>query len=158
MQELIEQGYSGSYATVARYAQRLRRAQECPPRRLSDSPPPVAEPKQRPLTARSAAWLVMRRPSQRETEHEQHLFQLKAQQAELAEAIELTETFADLVRHRRPEQLDPWLTRAAKSSLGPFRNFAKRLWVDYDAVKAGVTVAWSNGPAEGHINRLRGCR
>ncbi len=156
MQELIEQGYSGSYATVARYAQRLRRAQEQAPRRLAGGhPPPVAEPKQKPLTARRATWLVMRRPERREPEHEHHLAQLKAQQVELAEAIELTEAFAALVRHRRPEQLDAWLTQAATCSLAPFRHFAKRLWVDYDAVKAGVTVAWSNGPVEGHINRLK---
>ncbi len=73
----------------------------------------------------------------------------------LAAAIELTEAFAALVRHRRPEQLDAWLTQAATCSLAPFRHFAKRLWVDYDAVKAGVTVAWSNGTVEGHINRLK---
>lgn len=65
MQELIEQGYSGSYATVARYAQRLRCAQEQAPRRLAgDRLPPVAAPKHRSLTARSATWLVMRRPEQ----------------------------------------------------------------------------------------------
>ena len=74
---------------------------------------------------------------------------------ELAEAIELTEAFADLVRHRQAQQLDPWLARAANCSVAPIRHFAKRLWVDYEAVKAGVTVAWSNGPVEGHINRLK---
>ena len=115
----------------------------------------MVEPKQRPLTARSAAWLVMRRPERRDTEHDQQLVQLKAQQTALAEAIELTEAFAELVRHRRPEQLDAWLADAAKSPLRPFQSFAKRLWADYDAVKAGVTVAWSNGPVEGHINRLK---
>jgi transposase len=35
------------------------------------------------------------------------------------------------------------------------QRFARRLREDYDAVKAGVTLPWSNGPVEGHINRLK---
>jgi hypothetical protein len=31
----------------------------------------------------------------------------------------------------------------------------KGLYEDYDAVKAGVTLPWSTGPVEGHINRLK---
>jgi transposase len=36
-----------------------------------------------------------------------------------------------------------------------FQRFAKRLREDYDSVKAGVTLPWSNGPVEGHITRLK---
>src|SRR5262244_3630901 len=35
------------------------------------------------------------------------------------------------------------------------QRFAQGLREDYEAVKAGVTVPWSNGPVEGHINRLK---
>jgi transposase len=59
------------------------------------------------------------------------------------------------VRTRQPEQLDLWLAQADNSILSPFRNFAKSLREDYDAVKAGVTLSVSNGPVEGHINRLK---
>jgi transposase len=34
-------------------------------------------------------------------------------------------------------------------------NLAKGLRDDYEAVKAGMTLPWSNGPVEGHINRLK---
>jgi transposase len=37
----------------------------------------------------------------------------------------------------------------------PLQRFAKGLRHDYDAVKAGVTLPWSTGPVEGHINRLK---
>ena len=60
-----------------------------------------------------------------------------------------------LVRHRQPDQLDPRFTQALKSQLSPFNRFAKRLQEDYDAVKAGVTLPWSNGQTEGQINRLK---
>jgi transposase len=77
------------------------------------------------------------------------------QHAELAEAIALAQDFAQLVRQRQASQLDAWLARAAESSLVPLQRFAKGLRDDYDAVKAGVTVPWSTGPVEGHINRLK---
>ena len=35
------------------------------------------------------------------------------------------------------------------------RRFATGLSKDYEAVKAGVTLLWSSGPVEGHINRLK---
>jgi transposase len=53
------------------------------------------------------------------------------------------------------EPLDPWFARAAKSAVGAFQRFAKGLRDDDDAIKAGVTLPWSNGPVEGHITRLK---
>ena len=60
-----------------------------------------------------------------------------------------------MVREQQPDELDSWLERAAASPVDAFRRFAKRLREDYDSIKAGVTLPWSNGPVEGHINRLK---
>jgi transposase len=73
----------------------------------------------------------------------------------VAEAITLAQDFATLVRQRQPEALDPWLQRATTSTLEAMRRFALGLYEDYAAVKAGVTLPWSSGPVEGHINRLK---
>ena len=116
--------------------------------------PAVAEPASPPLTPRRATWLVLRREAQR-TEAEAQRTLLRAQQAEVAEAVDLAEDFATLVRQRQPAQLDPWLQRATTSTLEAVQRFAKGLYEDYQAVKAGVTLPWSNGPVEGHINRLK---
>jgi transposase len=59
------------------------------------------------------------------------------------------------VRTRQPDRLDGWLTRAAASPLSAVQRFAQGLRDDYAAVKAGVTLPWSNGPVEGHITRLK---
>jgi transposase len=67
----------------------------------------------------------------------------------------LAQGFAQLLRARQPEQLDAWLQQAATSALAAFRRVAKSLQRDYAAVKAGVTLPWSIGPVEGHINRLK---
>jgi transposase len=155
--ELQAQGYTGSYAVVAAYASRLRQAQGLPPgrRRPGQTLPAVAEPASRPLTPRRATWLVLRREAQRTADDAHQLAQIRAQSAALTEAIDLAQDFAQLVRQRQPMQLDPWLKRAATSTLDALRRFATGLSEDYAAVKAGVTMPWSSGPVEGHINRLK---
>lgn len=155
--ELRARGYTGSYRRVAAYASRLREAQGLPPRRQSrrQALPVVAEPTAPVLTPRRATWMVLRRPEQRPAEEAQQLAQLQAQDPAVAAVIDLAQDFAALVRQRQPEQLDPWLQRAASSPLVAIRRFATGLSEDYAAVKAGVTLPWSNGPVEGHINRLK---
>jgi transposase len=115
----------------------------------------VAEPVSPPLTPRRATWLVLRRAEQRTADEAQQLAQFRAQQAEVAEAIDLAQDFATLVRPQQPTQLDPWLTRATTSTLEALRRFATGLYEDYEAVRAGVTLPWSTGPVEGHSNRLK---
>jgi transposase len=155
--DLRQRGYAGGYGVVAAYARRLRQAQglspgqRCPRRSL----PRVVEPVCQPLTPRRGTWLVLRRKTQRTEAEAQQLAQLRAQSAEVAEAIDLAQDFATLVRQRQPTQLDPWLTRATSSTLEALRRFATGLYEDYEAIKAGATVPWSTSPVEGHINRLK---
>jgi len=59
------------------------------------------------------------------------------------------------VRKRQPEQREGWLERAQQSGLHAFVNLAKRVRQDEAAVRAARTFPWSNGPVEGHINRLK---
>ena len=155
--ELRQRGYAGGYGVVAAYARRVRQAQGLPPghRRVRHPLPAVAEPLCQPLTPRRAAWLVLRREAQRTEAEAQQLTQLHMQSAAVAEAIDLAQDFAQCVRQRQPDALDPWLQRATTSTLEALQRFAKGLYEDYEAVKAGVTLPWSTGPVEGHINRLK---
>jgi transposase len=155
--DLRQRGYAGGYGVVAAYARRLRQAQGLPPghRRSHQPLPAVAEPPCQPLTPRRATWLVLRREAKRTAAEAQQLAQLQAQHTEVAEAIALAQAFTQLVRQRQPASLDPWLQRASTSTLEALRRFATGLYEDYEAVKAGVTLPWSTGPVEGHINRLK---
>jgi transposase len=156
-QEIQAHGYTGSYRRVTAYVSRIRQAQGIPPRRQGRRQllPMVAEPVSQPLTPRRATWLVLRRAEQRTEVEAQQLAQLHAQSAEIAEAIDLAQDFTHLVRQRQPEHLEPWLERASTSALEAVRRFTSGLRDDYAAVKAGVTLPWSSGPVEGHINRLK---
>src|SRR3954451_18700565 len=41
------------------------------------------------------------------------------------------------------------------SALPTFRNFSKKLDANAEAVRAAVSLPWSNGPVEGQISRLK---
>lgn len=155
--DLRQRGYAGGYGVVAAYARRLRQAQGLSPgqRRPRQALPSVAEPLCQPLTPRRAAWLVLRRETKRTEAEAQQLAQLREQHAEVTEAIDLAQEFTQLVRQRQPASLDPWLQRASTSTVEAIQRFATGLYEDYAAVKAGVTLPWSTGPVEGHINRLK---
>ncbi len=59
------------------------------------------------------------------------------------------------MRQGEPERLDPWLQRAQSGAVPTLRRFTELLAADYAAVRAAVTLDWSNGPVEGQINRLK---
>ena len=155
--ELQPRGYTGSYRRVAAYVSRIRQAQGVPPRRQGRRQilPVVAEPVAQPLTPRRATWLVLRRAEKRTEAEAQQLAQLHAQSPEVAEAIDLAQDFAQLMRQRQPEHFDAWLERASAGTLEAVQRFASGLRDDYAAVKAGLTLPWSTSPVEGHINRLK---
>jgi len=151
------QGYRGSYPTVARYAQRLRQAQGLRPReqRPGQALPLVVEGQRKPLTTRRATRLVLKQPIKCTEADEELLSHLKAQHCEIAVAIELAQDFCAIVRERQSDGFDHWLARATTSGVAPLQRFATGLGADYDAVEAGIRLPWSNGPVEGHINRLK---
>jgi transposase len=154
LRELQRLGYQGSYATLMSYLRRLKALQKSAAPDRSRPVPATMAPR-RELTPRTAAWAVLRREERRSAQDREVLAELRRYNPELDEAIALAEEFAALVRGRQPERLDPWLQRAQHGTAVSLRRFAKRLSADYEAVRAAVTLDWSNGPVEGQINRLK---
>ncbi|WP_203612472.1 transposase [Amycolatopsis sp. SID8362] len=79
-----------------------------------------------------------------------------------------TELRADPSRHvagwimTKPANLDPadqhleqWMTAAEADDLPALRSFVKGLRRVQDAVVARVTLPWSSGVVEGHVNRIK---
>jgi transposase len=140
--DLRRHGYTGSYPTVARYAQRLRQAQGLQPReeRSGQTLPRVIAWQQRPLTTRRATRLVLKRPRPRTNADPQLLAQLQSQHRDMAVAIDLAQDFCALVRERQADGFDHGLARALASSVAPLRRFAIGLRAAYKAVKAGLRL------------------
>jgi transposase len=60
-----------------------------------------------------------------------------------------------MVRELKGEQLEEWLDKVQASHLQVFESFVTGVQQDKNAVLAGLTLPWSNGPVEGQVNRLK---
>jgi transposase len=78
---------------------------------------------------------------------------LKELAPDVRAALHAVEEFAVLVRERNGAGLDGWLSRA--DAVPTLKSFATGLRRDEAAVRAGLTLPWSNGPVEGAVNRLK---
>ena len=107
------------------------------------------------LTARQMAYSLLRRPEQRTEAEQNQLSQIQQADPLLATLATHVEAFAWLVRERAAERLEPWLEGVLASPWRELKRFAQGLRQDYAAVKAALTWPYSNGPTEGHVNRLK---
>jgi len=148
---LTERGFRGSYGSVYQFVtKRLAAAGKRRDRRNAAEPPVPARPSARQL---SFEWA--RRAEKRKPAEEARLEAIRARSTELAAALDLADGFAALIRKRSPETLGQWLARGESSPDPDLRRFAEGIRRDEAAVQAAVTATWSNGPVEGHVNRLK---
>jgi len=150
--ELRALGYSHSARTVSRFITRLRRASEAgwAP---ETQPSPYTRPQGPSARAVSFTWVC---PEAKQSQDAQlYVDQLRQVDQAIGQAYTLSQAFLALVRERRGEALEAWMTEAAASGIEALARFAQSLQEDLAAVTAGLTLPWSNGPVEGHINRLK---
>jgi len=158
-QDLHDQGLHVSLRTINRFVAVLR--QDSAVRVGSFKPGSPAHrytsttTQRRPLTARQAMRLLMTDPAERKSWQQEYLRSLEIQAPCVTEAVQLVQDFLIMVRTRDGATLDPWLARAQASTIAPLQTFARGLLKDYAAVKAGLTVEWSNGQTEAQIQRLK---
>jgi transposase len=150
--EIQAQGYTHSARTVSRLITTLRRAAaagQVPETRTS----PYTRPQGPSTRAVSFTWVCPE--GQRSPEAQTYVEQLCQGAPALAQAYTLTQAFLVLVRGRQGDALEAWIADALTSGIEALARFARGLQEDLAAVKAGLTLPWSNGPVEGHINRLK---
>jgi transposase len=149
--ELVSRGVRLSYGTVRRYVtRRLGRAGKVRPRVNAAKPKPTPPPSPKRL---SFDWV--RRPEKRTPEAQARLDAIRGCDVDLSAALDLADEFAALIRQRSTGTLREWLSRAEASPCPEVCNFAASIRRDESAVDAAITTRWSNGPVEGHVNRLK---
>jgi transposase len=154
--EIKTQGFSGEYSTVLIFARQLRKASGLLPKVHSQEGKPVAEEiAQNPPSLRKLTSLIMKRPENRVEDAEKLLELLSSEKPKITTTVALARTFSEIVRQQRAAKLDLWLEQAEKSGYRVWRNFASGIKQDYKAVHSALSLTWSNGPTEGHVNRLK---
>ncbi len=154
--EIKSQGYAGEVTMVRKFTQQLRKASGIPPKvRNQPGAPLEGDPTQQIPSLRSLSWFIMKREEKRTEDDEKKLAQISAGHTKLAATISLARTFAAIIRQQQSEELDSWLKKAYISGYRTWQNFAAGIQQDHQAVHAALTYSWSNGPTEGHVNRLK---
>ncbi|MFF8430539.1 transposase [Streptomyces sp. NPDC016566] len=97
----------------------------------------------------------MRRRETLTKSQNERLPQVRLACPDITRSCDLARAFADLVRHRRGHLLLEWIRQTEQDAPKPMRGFAGFLRQDLDAVTAGLTLPWSSGVVEGHVNRVR---
>jgi transposase len=100
-------------------------------------------------------WLCLHPPEQLDADERDPLQHVLDDDVRLAAGRELLQRFRRLVARRSVRDLNAWPEVAAASDLRPFMSLAHGIQADRAAVDAGLALAWSTGPVEGHITRLK---
>jgi len=158
--ELRAKGYKGSQRAIYRYLETLEPSTRSLGKKGSASAmkQTASEKEFNPLltlSAQQATWLFFRRPENLKKEELASLQLLRQLHPQVEMAYQLVEMFLQMVRKRTGEQLDDWLAAVQASHLEAFESFVTGVQQDKDAVLAGLTLPWSNGPLEGNVNRLK---
>jgi transposase len=153
--ELRAKGYKGSGRATYRYLATLepstsKRGSSSAARETAMQPNPLLA-----LSTQQTTWLFFRKQDDLTKEEQESLRQLKQASPHIETAYCLVEKFLQMLRARTGEQLDAWLAFVEASHLKAFDSFVTGVQQDKDAVFAGLTLSWSNGPLEGNVNRLK---
>ena len=68
---------------------------------------------------------------------------------------ELVQTFCCMIRQRQGQDFDAWVAAVQRTRVKELRAFVTGLLKDAAAVRAGLSLVWSNGPTEGFVHRLK---
>ncbi|MFI7360433.1 ISL3 family transposase [Streptomyces avidinii] len=140
-EEIVPLGYQGSYQRVRAYL-RLKRTSPRPSTARPPSPRAVA------------AWVLRRPETLSETEH-LHLKNVRANCPEIDSLTRHVRSFATMLTERQGERLLDWLDAVRQDDLPSLHTLAAGIERDRDAVIAGLTLPWSSGVVEGHVNRIK---
>ncbi|MFF4529002.1 ISL3 family transposase [Streptomyces sp. NPDC001407] len=142
--EICAQGYPGrTPQAVRRYLRPLRTGLG-----TIRSPAPALKPQQ------VTNWITWN-PQHLRADEEHQLSEVLLRCPELTAARSHVHAFARMVCDLRGDNLTAWTAAVRADDLPAFHSFADGLQRDHDAVTAGLTLPWSSGPVEGHVNRIK---
>lgn len=149
--QLAVEGSALRYDTLRRFVTRRLAARGEQRERVNAArPPPPPVP-----SARGLSFAVIAKPAARTETQQTQVARLRQTGTAVAEVVGMVEAFALLVRKNGIMTLKEWQEKAWTGVSSELRRFAEGLERDQAAVPAALEEPWSNGPVEGHINRLK---
>jgi len=73
----------------------------------------------------------------------------------LERVYQLTQGFMSMLHQHQAELLETWLAAVQSCGIAELERFGRGIEQDKAAVSAALTLPYSNGVVEGHVNRLK---
>jgi transposase len=142
--EIRNLGYTGSDKTVRRYVRPFRATITAPP--LAPAPP---------KTRHVARW-IMTDPDHLDPDDGGRLNAIIERSPILAAVAQHVRDFAAMMRNRTgSHDLAQWLERVDADALTGLQSFVNGIRNDLAAVTNGLSLPYSSGRVEGHVNRVK---
>jgi len=107
------------------------------------------------FSSKTATWLFIRDPKQLNTKTQVELDLIYQRSETARKTYALTQQFMRMLRLRRGQDFERWLAAVEASQIPELRRFAQGLLKDRNAVVAGLTLSYSNGPVEAQVQKLK---
>ena len=153
--ELRAQGFRGSASLIGKLIGGWRARLPGPAERVRGKKRQAAPPAKRRLSPRQASWLFVQDQAQLTADQRALIERIRQTNADLQELYQLGQDFVQMVKQRQARRLDGWLAQAHQSASLELRGFASGIKRDYAAVKAALSLPWSQGQVEGQMTRLK---
>ena len=152
--EIRQRGYIGSYASLMRFLSPWREA-----RRAADKASQQRETIHfgavRHISPRVAVALLSQPKPQLNGKQSEIVEILKRRCPGFATMRHLVLSFRGILCGGKASSLRRWAKKAETSGIEMIVRFVRQLNKDWAAVENAAKQVWSNGPTEGHINRLK---
>lgn len=147
--EICQQGFAGSRTLVGKWIRQNYKCDASSTTPLTPQTEAVTLP-----SSREIAWLLIQHMDELE-EDDKQLVERLVKDDKLAEFRRQAHQFGHILRQGLTEQWASWLQKNCDSAISELKNFALGLKKDGAAVYEAIRQSWSNGPTEGHVNRLK---
>jgi transposase len=159
LEEVRKLGYIGSYSAlvslVSEWRAQKREAEKASAAAAYEATEqtPVVIPMRQVSPQEAAA--VLSKPKPMLTERQRKIVEFLKRTPDFVTMRHLVLSFRSILRRGRVATLKRWIQEAEHAGIPAIRRFVGRLKRDQRALENAVASVWSNGPVEGHINRLK---
>jgi transposase len=153
--EIRARGYDGCCSVVTNYVTQLRQqagVNATTGRKQSRQPNPLKGTIPAPGPLR---WCFLLPRERLKKKQQARLDRLCQSDTRFVLLYHLAQTFVHLLHEQTERGLTPWFKEVQSSGIEELISFAKGLQRDEAAVRAGLSLKWSQGPVEGNVNRLK---
>ena len=104
--------------------------------------------------ARHLAWLLIH-PIEKLRAEELEILNFMRQEGAIELAYEQSQRFLRMIKERADHELELWIAQCEASGVAELANFGAGLLRELEAIRAAISLPYSNGPTEGQVNKLK---